>query len=128
MTDVVSPFIGTLLIGRVGEARIWLGVSWFPVAIGRGAPWPTSLSLRGRLPGFNPPWRGFFIVWYPSLGECRRGRGIFGAAGRVWATAMHPDPPKKRLYEHRRPSAVITFDDYSTSRLCYSNRQCEYKL
>ena len=52
------------------------------------------------LPGSNLLGGAGFIAWrvkHPSLGECRRrSPKHFGAAGRVWATALRLDPPKKR--------------------------------
>ena len=52
-----------------------------------------------RASGVHPPqaltlFRGDkFIAWCPFLGECRWARGIFGATGYIWATALHLDPP-----------------------------------
>ena len=64
-----------------------------------GAPRPTSLSLRGPSPWTLTFLReARFIVWRlrsPFLGNVDGARGIFGAAERVWATALRTDPPKK---------------------------------
>ena len=47
-------------------------------------------------PGFNPLRRGWVYRPAPEaplLGDADGVRSIFGNAGRVWASALHPDPP-----------------------------------
>ena len=76
-------------------ARIWSDVSWF-----QWQPWPATSSFWGPFPQALTLLRGArFITWClrrPFLGECRRGPRFLGNAGRVCATALRPDPSKKR--------------------------------
>ena len=53
-------------------------------------------------PGFYSL-RGGVIAWRlrrPNKGNTDGAVGIFGNAGRVWATALRQDPPKKGLVPH----------------------------
>ena len=64
------------------------------------------LEPQGAIPsGSKPPWRGGLGLspgaWgAPLYGNGDSAQGIFGAAGRVLATALCPDPPKKGLVPH----------------------------
>ena len=104
---VATPFVGTHFNRSCLWVR-WSGrVCLVQVAVGRGAPWPTFSSLGW---GGGPFFKALsffggarFIAWHlrhSFLVKCRRARGIFGAARRVWATALRPDPPKNVLVPH----------------------------
>ena len=79
----------------------WFAISWIQfmgnTSAGCGA---SSTDLVGcvssldipRASGFCPP------VFNTPEGNADRHRGIFGVAGRVWATVLRPNPPYKRPY------------------------------
>ena len=79
----------------------------------------------GLPPRLLPPWEG---VIAPNKGNADRAVGIFGNAGRVWAPALCPDPPKKALC-HTYPlggvsnkycrSVSVLSEQYETSYLFY---------
>ena len=75
--------LGSALAGRVVEERIWPSVSR---CLGN------SFGLRGpSSQAFTPFGEVGFIARH-----LRGRRHFLGNAGRVWATALRPDPPKKR--------------------------------
>ena len=97
------------------------------MAVGRGAPWPASSSLRELSSQALTLLRGArFIVWRlrrPYLGECRLGpKAFLEPIGHFWATALCPDPPKKALC-HTRPVGW-TCDKY---RLPTSSRTRQFQ-
>ena len=66
-----------------------------------------------------------FIAWHlrhPFLAEAHGARSIFGAAGRIWSTALRLDPPKMVLC-HIHPSGG-TFSKYYITSIshCASRR------
>ena len=118
-------------------APIWSSVSWFQ--------WQ---SVEVRLDRHRRASGGRFSRLWPSLegldsspgawgahfyGKADGARNTFGAAGRVWATALRLDPPKKALChpcpvggtcdEYRNLQAVWQYrkDIHSVYLFCYCN-------
>ena len=84
-----SPVLGLHSVGRLisGQfCRVCLGTGDF-------------LRLQGAIPQGLYPFRGVgvgFIAWRlrrPKKGNADGAEGIFGLAGRVWASALRLDPP-----------------------------------
>ena len=70
---------------RHGSGRVCLGSWRFPSASGGCPPQAfTPFGEVGLLPGA------------PHKRNADGAKGIFGHAGRTWAPALHPNPPKKR--------------------------------
>ena len=70
----------------------------------RGPP-PQALTLLGGVR---------FIAWRlrrPEKGNADGPRGISGTVGRVWASALRPDPPKNGLVPHS-----YAYDKYRHAR------------
>ena len=75
-----------------------------PVAVGRGAPWPTSSSLRGPFPkALNNLWGTSFIAWHLFLGECWRGPRHFWSHWACLGYSLAPRPILKKALCHTRP-------------------------
>ena len=79
-----------------------------PAMLAAARNWPSvssqleiSLGFRGPSPpqAFNPFGGGLLPgAWgAPNKGNANWAVGILGNAGRVWTTALRPDPPKKAL-------------------------------
>ena len=82
------------LVGHVGESR---SDRVCPCS-GGSRQWPASSSLKGLSPkvltlfgGSLPGARGALLK-----GNADGARGIFGTAGRMWASVLRLGPPKKR--------------------------------
>ena len=83
--DLSSPVVGLHSVGRLTSGRfcrVCLGTGDFP-------------RPQGAIPQAYTPFGGF-IAWClrrPKKGNADGAEGIFGLAGRVWASALRPDPP-----------------------------------
>ena len=82
-----SPVVGLHSVGRFISGR------FCRVCLGTGE----FLRPQGAIPPGLYPLRGVgFIAWHlrrPKKGNADGAEGIFGLAGRVWASALRPGPP-----------------------------------
>ena len=82
-----SPVLGLHSVGRLTSGR------FCRVCLGTG----DFLRPQGAIPPGLYPLRGVgFIAWRlrrPKKGNTDGAEGIFGLAGRVWASALRPGPP-----------------------------------
>ena len=75
------------------------------LAAARAGSWIISFGLRGPPPPGFYSLRGGWVNRPPPEAPLIRGMptgplAFLGNAGRVWATALRPDPPKKSLVPH----------------------------
>ena len=76
-----SPVLGLHSVGRLTSGRfcrVFLGTGDF-------------LRPQGAIPQAYTPFGGV-IAWHSKKGNADGAEGIFGLAGRVWASALRPDP------------------------------------
>ena len=82
-----SPVVGLHSVGRFISGR------FCRVCLGTGE----FLRPQGAIPQAYTPFGGVgFIAWRlrrPKKGNADGAEGIFGLAGRVWASALRPGPP-----------------------------------
>ena len=84
--DLSSPVLGLHSVGRLTSGR------FCRVCLGTG----DFLRPQGAIPPGLYPLCGGFIAWRlrrPKKGNADGAEGIFGLAGRVWASALRPGPP-----------------------------------
>ena len=107
--DLISLFyIYTLTENKIillySLFSLFNGISTFVVYLMPRYPCKRTLALRQDFLepqeavslGSNPPWKGKVYRLEPEaplLREYRRDQKHFGAIERIWATALHPDPP-----------------------------------
>ena len=100
----IEEYVVTL---RFSNCRVAFRPAVFAVARicpGESRQLEISSSLRRLSPRLLSPFGGVgFIAWHwgtPNKVNADEAKGIFGHAGRVWALALRPDPPKKGPVPH----------------------------
>ena len=98
-TDLLPAFKwDTLWAALLVSTRIWSDVSWLHwQSVKVNLDWHPRASW-GRPPGSNPTWSSLVYRLAPDApfwGNADGARIMFGSAGRVWASALRLDLPKR---------------------------------